>query len=49
MIRCPFTSNDEACLELTVSLGESLQFDADGLTVTFTAEPEFLEDFVPER
>jgi hypothetical protein len=49
MIRCPFTSNGEACLELTLASGESLRFDADQLTITFTGEPEFLDDFVPER
>jgi hypothetical protein len=48
MIRCPFASNGEACLDLTLASGESLRFDADQLTITFTGEPEFLEDFVPE-
>jgi len=49
MIRCPFTSNAEASLDLTLSSGERLWLDADQLTITFTGEPEFLEDFVPER
>jgi hypothetical protein len=47
MIRCPFTSNGEACLDLMLLSGDWLRFDADQLTITFTGEPEFLDDFVP--
>jgi hypothetical protein len=48
VIHCPFTSNGPASLDLALSSGESLRIDADQLTITFTGEPEFLEDFVPE-
>lgn len=47
MIRCPFTSNGEAFLDLTLSSGDRLWFEADQLTITLTGEPEFLEGFVP--
>jgi hypothetical protein len=48
MIRCPFISNAGACLDLALSSGDWLRFEADQLTITFTGEPEFLGDFVPE-
>ncbi len=48
-IRCPFKSNGEAVLNLYMASGEELlQLEADQLTITFTGDPEFLEDFVPE-
>jgi hypothetical protein len=49
MIRCPFLSNGQASLDLTLSSGDLLQFEADQLTLTFTGDPEFLEAFVPEK
>jgi hypothetical protein len=47
-IRCPFSSNGRGILDLTLASGESFSIESDQLTVTFTGEPEFLEDFVPE-
>lgn len=49
MIPCPFSSNDGWCLVvLALSPDERLYLEGDQLTVTFTGDPEFLEDFMPE-
>jgi hypothetical protein len=49
LIRCPFLSNGQASLDLILSSGDLLQFDADQLSITFTGDPKFLEAFVPEK
>ncbi len=41
----PFVAESEAAINLTLSSGEWLQIDADQLTIEFTGEPEFIEDF----
>jgi hypothetical protein len=45
MIPCPFVSESEAAVNLTLASGHRLQIDADQLTIEFTGEPEFLEDY----
>jgi hypothetical protein len=48
LIPCPFGSDHEAAVNLLLSSGEWLQFDADQLTIEFTGDPEFIEDFYGE-
>ncbi len=45
MIPCPLASQYETTVNLTLSSGQRTQIEADQLTIAFTGDPEFIEDF----
>ena len=45
MVPCPFVSEGDAAIDFTLSSGDRIRFDGNGLTLTFTGEAEYLYDF----